>query len=180
MWCAYAFSLLFVLDTKMGRGVEMKCSGGSVKNKTYSSFLRYRPPFMERVPPGVPSPNGGRGVPPPNGGSCDALLASFGKSRTEYARLAGGAGTIRRRSPFPLKDDAGYIGYLTDDEEDTAVVSGSGDGASTVARRRRELLGSDADMSFSNCLFMMITVCGLLMLFLFAVSPWGVPPPRRL
>jgi len=173
----------------------MKCSGGSVKNKTYSSFLRYRPPFMERVPPGVPSPNGGRGVPPPNGGSCDALLASFGKSRTEYARLAGGGGgaggrlagggggcITKRKLSFPLKDDAGYIGYLTDDEEDTAVVSGSGDGdgASTVARRRRELLGSDADMSFSNCLFMMITVCGLLMLFLFAVSPWGVPPPRRL
>ena len=171
----------------------MKCSGGSVKNKTYSSFLRYRPPFMERVPPGVPSPNGGRGVPPPNGGSCDALLASFGKSRTEYARLAGGGGgaggrlagggggcITKRKLSFPLKDDAGYIGYLTDDEEDTAVVSGSGDGASTVARRRRELLGSDADVSFSNCLFMMITVCGLLMLFLFAVSPWGVPPPRRL
>ena len=153
----------------------MKCSSGSVKNKTYSSFLRYRPPFMERLPP-------------PNGGSCDALLASFGKSRTEYARLAGGVGRLagvgggcitKRKLPFPLKDDAGYIGYLTDDEEDT-VVSGGGDGASTVARRRRELLGSDADMSFSNCLFMMITVCGLLMLFLFAVSPWGVPPPRRL
>ncbi len=45
-------------------------------------------------------------------------------------------------------------------------------------RRRRELLGSD--ISFSDCMFMMITVCGLLMLFLFAVSPWGVPPPRRL
>jgi hypothetical protein len=70
---------------------------------------------------------------------------------------------------------------LTDDEEDTVVSGGCGGGASTVvARRRRELLGSDADMSFSNCLFMMITVCGLLMLFLFAVSPWGVPPPRRL
>ena len=162
---------------------------------------------MERVPPGVPPPNGGRGVPPPNGGSCDALLASFGKSRTEYARLAGvggrlagggevgrlagggegqlagGAGIIHRRSSssFPLKGDAGYIGYLTDDEEDTVVSGGGGGGASTVvARRRRELLGSDADMSFSNCLFMMITVCGLLMLFLFAVSPWGVPPPRRL
>ena len=29
------------------------------------------------------------GVPPPYGGSCDALLASFGKSRTVYARLGG-------------------------------------------------------------------------------------------
>jgi hypothetical protein len=81
---------------------------------------------------------------------------------------------MRRRSSFPIKDDAGYIGYLTDDEHE--VVSGG----STVVRRRRELLGSDADVSFSNCMLMMITVCGLLMLFLFAVSPWGVPPPRRL
>jgi hypothetical protein len=82
----------------------------------------------------------------------------------------------RSSSSFPIKDDAGYIGYLSDDE------SGGGDRHcdSTVARRRRELLGSNADVSFSGCLFMMITVCGLLMLFLFAVSPWGVPPPRRL
>jgi hypothetical protein len=69
---------------------------------------------------------------------------------------------------------------LSDDE------SGSGDEGeeggrgmmSVVLRRRRELLGPD--ISFSSCMFMMITVCGLLMLFLFAVSPWGVPPPRRL
>lgn len=179
----------------MGRGVEgvppprdgslrMQTSYyGGRSSRFIGGYSRSRPAFMERVPPGVPPPNGGRGVPSPNGGSCDALLASFGKSRTEYARLAGGggrgAGIIQRRqsSSFPLKGDAGYIGYLTDDEEDTVV----GGGASTVvARRRRELLGSDADMSFSNCLFMMITVCGLLMLFLFAVSPWGVPPPRRL
>ena len=49
-----------------------------------------------------------------------------------------------------------------------------------VRRRRRELLRTDADISFSGCLFMMITAVGLLFLFLFAVSPWGVPPPRRL
>ncbi len=36
---------------------------------------------------GVPPRDGGtRGVPPPNGGNCDALLASFGKSRTEFVR----------------------------------------------------------------------------------------------
>jgi hypothetical protein len=51
--------------------------------------------------------------------------------------------------------------------------------STVVAQRRRELLGSHSDISFSECLFMMITVCGLLMVFLFAVSPWGVPPPRR-
>jgi hypothetical protein len=81
-------------------------------------------------------------------------------------------GMRRRRSSFPLKDDAGYIGYLSDDE--------SGVPGSTMVSRRRELLGSDADVSFSNCMMLMITVCGLLMLFLFAVSPWGVPPPRQL
>jgi hypothetical protein len=45
-------------------------------------------------------------------------------------------------------------------------------------RRRQELLGSD--MSFSSCLMLFVTVCGLLLLFLFAASPWGIPPPRRL
>ena len=95
------------------------------------------------------------GVLPPNGGN--------------FVRLAGG-----RRSSFPVKDDAGYIGYLTDDEDDSGGV------CSTVARRRRELLGSESDVSFSSCMMMIVTICGLLLLFLFAVSSWGVPPPRRL
>ena len=126
-----------------------------------------------------------RGVPPPYGGSgtrlaggrpafMEGLPPPYGGS---YARLTGGV--VRRsrsQSSFPIKDDAGYIGYLSADES-----GGGGDRYSTVvSRRRRELLGSDADVSFSNCMLMMITVGGLLMLFLFAVSPWGVPPPRRL
>lgn len=94
-------------------------------------------------------------------------------------RDGGGGGALtlmrKRMSSFPLKEDAGYIGYLTDDE------SGSGDEGNNVMkiveRRRRELIGSDADVSFSTCMFMMITAGGLLMLFLFAASPWGVPPP---
>jgi hypothetical protein len=91
---------------------------------------------------------------------------------------------MRRRSSsphssFPIKDDAGYIGYLSDDESGGGNRDRDRD-STVVSRRRRELLGSDADVSFSNCMLMMITVCGLLMLFLFAVSPWGVPPPRRL
>ena len=106
------------------------------------------------------------------------------------AMSGGGGGGLRMRrssssssSPpppsFPLKDDAGYIGYITDDE------SGSGDEEgrhvmNIMRRRRHELLRTDADISFSGCLFMMITAVGLLFLFLFAVSPWGVPPPRRL
>ena len=86
------------------------------------------------------------------------------------ASMATAAEFVSRRS-FPLKDDAGYIGYLTDAEDAEAE-------AKEIRRRRRELVGSD--LSFSNCMLMMITVCGLIMLFLFAVSPWGVPPPRRL
>jgi hypothetical protein len=99
--------------------------------------------------------------------------------------VTGGAGAgplrvmrrCRSSSSFPLKDDAGYIGYLSDDES-VRENGDDGDVMRVVHRRRRELLGSD--ISFSNCLLLMITVGGLLMLFMFAVSPWGVPPPRRL
>jgi hypothetical protein len=87
-----------------------------------------------------------------------------------------------RSSSFPLKDDAGYIGYLSDDESGGGSgdegEGGGGGVMSIVERRRRELIGSD--ISFSGCMLMMITVCGLLMLFIFAASPWGIPPPRRL
>jgi hypothetical protein len=37
-----------------------------------------------------------------------------------------------------------------------------------------------SDISFSTCMFMMVAAGGLLLLFLFAASPWGIPPPRRL
>jgi hypothetical protein len=79
--------------------------------------------------------------------------------------------SFKSSSSFPLKDDAGYIGYLTDDESD----SGSGgERNDVVERRRRELLRTDGDISFSGCLLMIITVCGLLML---AVWWGGVRPP---
>jgi hypothetical protein len=73
---------------------------------------------------------------------------------------------------------------LTDDDEsESSGSSESGGDASDVMmkvlnRRRRELMGSD--MSFSTCMFMMIAAGVLLFLFLFAASPWGIPPPRRL
>jgi len=153
----------------MGRGVDMRGvpsrddggvyhRGFGIKKRSWFGG-RSRPAFMEPLvgTPGVP-----QGVPPPNGGG-------------------GGGGALRMRkrsSSFPLKDDAGYIGYLTDDDESGSGDEGEGDVMSVVDRRRRELMGSD--ISFSGCMFMMITVCGLLMLFLFAASPWGVPPPRRL
>ena len=144
---------------------------------------RSRPAFMEPMPPrgvpqGVPPPNGGKGVPPPCDGNYVRLVEGGG---------GGGGGDggdlrmIRRRSSsFPLKDDAGYIGYLSDDESagGSGDEEGGGGVMKIVDRRRRELIGSD--ISFSGCMLMMITVCGLLMLFIFAASPWGIPPPRRL
>jgi hypothetical protein len=100
--------------------------------------------------------------------------------------MSGGGGLRMRRSSSSssppsalLKDDAGYIGYITDDESGSGHEE-EGHVMNIVRRRRSELLRTDADISFSGCLFMMITAVVLLFLFLFAVSPWGVPPPRRL
>lgn len=155
---------------------------------------RSRPAFMEPMPPGGP-PGVPQGVPPPRDGNYVRLVGSGegvpppngGYERGELGGSGGGGGgggalqlnNRKRSSSFPLKGDAGYIGYLSDDES----VGGSGDEGegglmSIVDRRRRELIGSD--ISFSGCMLMMITVCGLLMLFIFAASPWGIPPPRRL
>jgi hypothetical protein len=145
---------------------------------------RSRPAFMEPlvgVPLGVPL-----GVPPPRDGNYVRLVGGGGGLGG-----GGGGGVGMRRSSFPIKDDAEYIGYLSDDDESGGGGGGGGGGSgdegeeggrgmmmSVVDRRRRELVGSD--LSFSGCMLMMITVGGLLMLFIFAVSPWGVPPPRRL
>jgi len=159
------------------RGVPSPTDGGvyhrgfGIKKRSWFGG-RSRPAFMEPMPPG----GGPQGVPPPcDGGNYVRLVEGGG---------VGGGGALQRNkrkrsSSFPLKDDAGYIGYLTDDDDSGSSSGGSGDeGRRMVRRRRRELMGSD--ISFSACMFMMITACGLLMLFLFAVSPWGVPPPRRL
>jgi hypothetical protein len=154
-------------DDGIYRGVPSRDDGLTGGGAIRYRWNRLRPAFMEPlggtpgVPQGVPP-----GVPPPNGG----VALQLNKRN--------------RSSSFPLKDDAGYIGYLTDDDDDGENGSsrsgdeGEGDVRSVVDRRRRELMGSD--ISFSGCMFMMITVCGLLMLFIFAASPWGVPPPRRL
>jgi hypothetical protein len=157
------------------RGVPSRDDGGvyhrgfGIKKRSWFGG-RSRPAFMEPMPPR----GGPQGVPPPNGGC--------GGSGGDGDGGVGGGGALRMRnrsSSFPLKDDAGYIGYLTDDDDSGSSSGGSSDeGRRMVRRRRRELIGSD--ISFSSCMFMMITVCGLLMLFLFAASPWGVPPPRRL
>jgi len=110
------------------------------------------------------------------------LTADYAHDWRKDAMGGGGGLRMRRsslsspRSSFPLKDDAGYIGYMTDDDESGSSGSGheeeGGHVMNIVRRRRRELLRTDADVSFSGCLFMMITACGLLMLFL-----WGFRPP---
>ena len=122
-----------------------------------------RPAFMEGVPP----PNGANyvrlveggppGVPPPNGG---------------YGVRVRGDGALRmmrkRSYSFPIKDDAGYIGYLSDDDES----GGSGDEGimGMVRRQRRELLGIDGDISFSMCCLLVVIV--LMMSVAVAVAVW--------
>jgi hypothetical protein len=66
-----------------------------------------------------------------------------------------GDGGMRRSRSFPIQDDAGYIGYLSDDES-----GGGGEGIMSmmVTRRRRELLGIDGDISFSMCCLLVVMV----------------------
>ena len=133
----------------------------------HPSKTEVRPVFMEPLPP--------RGVLlPRDGGHYRRGIIVSNDNRA--VRM------MRRSLSFPLKDDAGYIGYLSDDGSSESG-GGGGDASDVVMmkvlnRRRRELMGSD--ISFSDCMFMMVAVGGLLLLFLFAASPWGVPPPRRL
>ena len=134
----------------------------------HPSKTEVRPVFMEPLPP--------RGVLlPRDGGHYRRGIIVSNDNRA--VRM------MRRSLSFPLKDDAGYIGYLSDDGSSESGGGGGGDASDVVMmkvlnRRRRELMGSD--ISFSDCMFMMVAVGGLLLLFLFAASPWGVPPPRRL
>ena len=90
----------------------------------------------------------------------------------------GGGGGVRiamssRSSSFPIRNDAGYIGYLTDDDERVGSGgggSGSGDDIiSVVHRRRRELLGPD--ISFTMCCLLMV------MVMMVMVMVWGFRPP---
>ncbi len=56
----------------------------------------------------------------------------------------------KKHSSFPIKDDAGYIGYLTDSDSGNRVTALS----RIVRDRRRELLGSDCD--FTMTFFVMV------------------------
>jgi hypothetical protein len=64
---------------------------------------------------------------------------------------------------FP--DDAQYIGYLYIDDNDDTL-------ANIVRRRRRELLGTDGDISFSGCLLFVVVLVVVVLVV------WGgVRPP---
>jgi hypothetical protein len=77
-----------------------------------------------------------------------------------------GDGGRRRSRSFPIQDDAGYIGYLSDDGE--SVGSGDEGLMNMVSRRRRELLGIDCDVSFSACCLLVVIV-----LMMGLVVVWG-------
>lgn len=67
----------------------------------------------------------------------------------------------RGRGRLAFKDDASYIGYLTDDESGSGSDSGGGSSTEMVYRRRRdELLGNNGgfDVSFSICLFVIVAL----------------------
>ena len=131
-----------------------------------------RPVFME--PLGVPL-----GVPPPRDGNYVRLVEGGGPSPRD-------GGAIRNRlmrnrtSSFPLKEDAGYIGYLTDDDDnDDERGGGSGSGGddiiSVVHRRRRELLGPD--ISFTMCCLLMVMVLMVMVMMVWGGFRWGFRPP---
>ena len=72
----------------------------------------------------------------------------------------------KKHSSFPIKDDAGYIGYLTDSDSEGGEIDTDSEGGeidtdsesglllSIVRDRRRELLGSDCD--FTMTFFVMV------------------------
>ena len=116
-------------------------TASAVKCSSWFRHRRRRPAFME------PLVGGPLGVPPPHDG---------------YER------PLRMYSSFPLKDDAGYIGYLSDD-------GGSGDDIiSVVHRRRRELLGPD--ISFTMCCLLVLMVMMVMMVMVWGFR-WGFRPP---
>jgi hypothetical protein len=87
-----------------------------------------RPPFIE-------------------GGVCPVTMTA--------AAVAGRRG---RGGRLAFKDDAGYIGYLTD--SDSGSESGGSSMEMVYRRRRDELLGNNGgfDLSFSVCLFVIVAL----------------------
>ena len=135
----------------IGRG-SVYHRGFGIKKRSWFGGCS-RPAFMEPLV----------GVPPPRDGNYVRLVGGGGGLGG-----GGGGGVGMRRSSFPIKDDAEYIGYLSDD-------GGSGDDIiSVVHRRRRELLGPD--ISFTMCCLLVLMVMMVMMVMVWGFR-WGFRPP---
>jgi hypothetical protein len=160
---------------------EMKLTIGSSRLDTLR--LRSRPAFMER----------------------DMVVPSWEVWDGEQARER----MLRlRRSTFPLKDDAGYIGYLSDDEDEAGPAGRSSGGGSIQTTKNTPTYdggggwgvgdggvdgggggGADDLISIRRRELMgsdisftetltIMVIAGFIMLFILAASPWGIIPPR--
>ena len=145
---------------------EMKLTIGSSRLDTLR--LRSRPAFMERdmvvrsweVWDGEQSRERmlrlRGGVPPPNGG---------------YGGVDGG---VEVRGAPTYDGGGGWgVGDVQHDGGGGARGGVNEVANDLIAMRRRELMGSD--VNFTGTL---ILVLGCVLLFVLAVSPWGVPPPN--
>ena len=121
---------------------------GGLFRHPYPSKIGVRPVFMEPIPLGG-------GILPRDGGYYRrGIIVSNNDNRAVRMRKLSS-------SSFPIKDDAGYIGYLSDDESGSESGGDESDVMMKVLnRRRRQLMGSD--MSFSGCLFLVIMVALLM------------------
>ena len=119
---------------------------GFVRNTGYYINGRYysRPAFME-------------GVPPPH----DGVRLAGGEGGGGVRGGEGGGGIIRRRSSS-FQDNVGYIGYLTDGDNSSSVED-------IVERRRRELLNTDGDISFSECVAVVVVIVIVNVLLMFGL-----------
>ena len=149
---------------------EMKLTIGSSRLDTLR--LRSRPAFMERdmVVPSWEVWDGEQarermlrlrgGVPPRDGG---------------YGGVDGGVdGGVEVRGTPTYDGGGGWgVGDVQHDGGGGARGGVNEVANDLIAMRRRELMGSD--VNFTGTL---ILVLGCVLLFVLAVSPWGVPPPN--
>ncbi len=103
--------------------------------------------------------------------------------RIRYRRVPprdGVDGGVVRETPTYDGGGGWGVGDVQPAEEETPTYDGGGARGGVnevaddlIAMRRRELMGSD--VNFTGTL---ILVLGCVLLFVLAVSPWGVPPPN--
>jgi hypothetical protein len=132
----------------MANGVDI-IDGGLLPHPAKTAV---RPVFMEPLPP--------RGVLLPRDGGHyrRGIIVSNDNRAVRMMRRSSSS------SSFPIKDDAGYIGYLTDSNSDNRVTTLS----RIVRDRRRELLGSDCD--FTMTFFAVVVVVAVVVMATVAVG----------